>query len=57
MLFFMNQIHKHPRKDVCSINDDIGELMENDAQEENGSKPLELKVQARRIVRRCFNLP
>ena len=32
-----------PRKDICSIVDDIGELVEINAQEENTSKPLELE--------------
>ena len=32
-----------PRKYICSIVDDVGELMEKDAQEENASKPLEFE--------------
>ena len=32
-----------PRKDICSVNDDLGELVETNAQEENASKPLELE--------------
>ena len=32
-----------PRKDIYSINDDIGELVETNAQEENTSKSLELE--------------
>ena len=32
-----------PRKDICSVDDDVGELMETNAQEENTSKPLELE--------------
>ena len=32
-----------PRKDICSVDDDIGELVETNAQEENTSKPLELE--------------
>ena len=32
-----------PRKDLCSVDDDIGELVEINAQEENASKPLELE--------------
>ena len=32
-----------PRKDICSIDDDIGELMETNVQEENTSKPLKLE--------------
>ena len=31
-----------PRKDIC-VDDDIGELMEENIQEENPSKPLELE--------------
>ena len=29
------------RKDICSVDDNIGELVETNAQEENASKPLE----------------
>ena len=32
-----------PRKDICSIDDDISELVEINTQEENTSKPLELE--------------
>ena len=32
-----------PRKDIFSIDNDVGELVETIAQEENTSKPLELK--------------
>ena len=32
-----------PKKDICSVDDDVGELMETNAQEENTSKPLELE--------------
>ena len=32
-----------PRKDIFNIDDDAGELVENNNQEENASKPLELK--------------
>ena len=32
-----------PRKDICSVDDDVGELVEINAQEENASKTLELK--------------
>ena len=32
-----------PRKDIYSVDDDVGELMEINAQEENASKPLELE--------------
>ena len=32
-----------PRKDIYSVDDDIGELMETNAQEENASKLLELE--------------
>ena len=30
-----------PRKDIYSVDDNVGELMETNAQEENASKPLE----------------
>ena len=33
----------NPRKDICSVNDDVGELLEINIQEENTSKPLELE--------------
>ena len=32
-----------PRKDISSINDDVGDLMKTNAQEENASKPLEFE--------------
>ena len=32
-----------PKKDICIVDDDVGELMETNAQEENASKPLELE--------------
>ena len=32
-----------PRKDICSINDNIGELMEERNPGENANKPLELE--------------
>ena len=32
-----------PRKDICSVDNDVGELMEINAQEENAGKPLELE--------------
>ena len=32
-----------PRKDLCSIDDDVCELMNENIQEENASKPLELE--------------
>ena len=32
-----------PRKDICSVDDDVGERVEINAQEENASKPLELE--------------
>ena len=32
-----------PRKDFCSIDDDVGELMNESIQKENANKPLELK--------------
>ena len=32
-----------PKKDICSVDDDVGELVEINAQEENASKPLELE--------------
>ena len=31
------------RKDICNVDDDVGELMEINAQKENASKPLELE--------------
>ena len=36
-----------PRKDFCSIDDDVGELMNESIQEENASKPLELEDQSK----------
>ena len=57
MLFLMNPTHLILERIICSVDDDVGELVETNAQEENASKPLELEVQARRIVRRCLNLP
>ena len=32
-----------PRKDICSVDDDVGELIEKDVQEGNASKPLDLE--------------
>ena len=32
-----------PRKDICSVDDDVGDLLEVNAQEENASKSLELE--------------
>ena len=32
-----------PRKDICSVDDDVGELVKTNAQEENTSKSLELE--------------
>ena len=32
-----------PRKDICSVDNDVGELVEINAQEENASKSLELE--------------
>ena len=32
-----------PRRDISSINDDVGDLMKTNAQEENASKPLEFE--------------
>ena len=32
-----------PSKDICSVDNDVGELMEINAQKENDSKPLELE--------------
>ena len=43
MLFFMNPTHLILEKDICSVDDDVGELVETNAQEENASKPLELE--------------
>ena len=33
----------NPRKDICSVDDDVGDLLEINAQEENTSKPLEFE--------------
>ena len=35
-----------PRKDFCSIDDDVSELMNESIQKENASKPLELEDQS-----------
>ena len=32
-----------PRKNICSVDDDVGELVEINAQKENTRKPLELE--------------
>ena len=32
-----------PRKDICSINDDVGDLVEINVQEEKANKPLEFE--------------
>ena len=32
-----------PRMDICSVDDDVGELMETNDQKKNASKPLELE--------------
>ena len=32
-----------PRKDICNVDDNVGELLETNAQKENASKPLELE--------------
>ena len=36
-----------PRKDICSVDDDAGELMNKSYQKENVSKPLELEDQSK----------
>ena len=36
-----------PRKGFCSVDDDVGELMNESIQEENASKPLELEDQSK----------
>ena len=33
----------NPRKDICSIHNDVGELLETNVQEENAGKPLEFE--------------
>ena len=42
IIFYESNSHD-PRKDICSIDDDVGEVMEINAQKENTSKPLELE--------------
>ena len=37
-----------PRKNICSVDDDVGELVEINAQEKNASKPLELEGQSKK---------
>ena len=32
-----------PRKDICSVEDDVGKLVETNTQKENTSKPLDLE--------------
>ena len=32
-----------PRKDICSVDDNVGEHLKINTQEENASKPLEFK--------------
>ena len=32
-----------PKKDICSVDDDVGKLVETNAQKENSSKPLKLE--------------
>ena len=32
-----------PRNDICSVDDDVGDLVKTNAQEENTCKPLELE--------------
>ena len=39
----MNQTHLILEKDVCSVDNDIGKLLETNIQEENTSKPLEFE--------------
>ena len=42
-MFFYESNSFDPRKDICSVDDDVSELVETNAQEENASKPLELE--------------
>ena len=44
-----------PRKDICSVDDDVSELM--NLKKKVLASLWILKVQARKIVRRCLNLP
>ena len=46
-----------PRKDICSVDDDIGELVETILKKKMLASFWNLKVQAKRIVRKYFNLP
>ena len=43
MLFFDESNSLDPRKDICSVDDNVGELVETNAQEKNASKPLEFE--------------
>ena len=50
MLYLMNVVFDEsnsldPRKDVCSVDDDVGELMSKSFHEENASKPFKLEDQ------------
>ena len=42
MLFFMNQT-LDPKNNIFSVDNDIGEPLENNVQEENASKSLEFE--------------
>ena len=42
-LFFYETNSFDPRKDVCSVDNNIGELLEINTQEEDTSKPLEFE--------------
>ena len=42
-MFFYESNSFDPRKDICSVDDNVGEPLEINTQEENASKPLELE--------------
>ena len=43
MLFWMNPTHLILEKDICSVDNDVGEPLEINVQKENASKPLEFE--------------
>ena len=43
ILFFNESNSLDSRKDIYSVDDNVGELVETNAQEKNTSKPLELE--------------
>ena len=45
----------NPRKDVCSVDNDVGDLLEINAQEENASKPLEFEKPSKKKLRKHLN--